>query len=91
MKSLKPSMRENKRYLLIRAKNPRKNVEKAILDFIGILGLSKCGLSFVTCDKDSTIICVNRESVDKVRASICVFPEKMEVMKVSGTLKGLDR
>jgi hypothetical protein len=24
-----------------------------------------------------------------VRASICVFPKKMEVKKVSGTLKGL--
>ena len=91
MKPLKPSMRENKRYLLVSGKNPRKNVEKAILDFIGVLGLSKCSLSFVMCDRNSTIICVNREMIDKVRASLCVYPEKMEVLKVSGTLKGLGK
>ena len=91
MKSLKPSMRENKRYLLIQGKNLRKNIERAILDFVGVLGLSQCGLSFVTCDRNSTIICVNRELVDKIRASLCVYPEKMEVLKISGTLKGLNR
>lgn len=91
MKSLKPSMREKKRYLLIQGKNLKKNIEKAILDFVGVLGLSQCGLSFVKSNNNSAIICVNRESVDKVRASLCVFPEKMEVVKVSGTLKNLDK
>ena len=89
MKSLKPSMKENKRYLLVNGKDTRKNVEKAILDFIGILGMSKCGLSFVKTEKDSSIICINRESINHVRASFAVFPEKIEVLRVSGTLKGL--
>ena len=89
MKSLKPSMRENKRYLLVVGKNLRENVEKAILDFLGIFGMSKCGLGFVKTEKDSAIIYVNREMLNEVRAAICVFPEKMEVKKVSGTLKGL--
>lgn len=89
MKSLIPSHKENKRYLLVRGKNLKKNVEKAILDFVGVLGLSKVGLSFIKSSKDSVVICVNREAVDSVRASLCVFPEKMEVLKVSGTLKGL--
>lgn len=89
MKPLKPSARENKRYLLISGKNLRENVEKAILDFIGVLGLSGCGLSFISCDGGKAIVCVNREAVDKVRAGLCVFPEKMEVLRVSGTLKGL--
>jgi RNase P/RNase MRP subunit POP5 len=89
MKSLKPSMKENKRYLLVRGENLRQNIEKAILDFVGILGMSKTGLSFIKQDKVSAVICVNREAVDKVRASLCVFPEKMEVKKVSGTLKSL--
>ena len=89
MKSLKPSMRENKRYLLVHGEDLRKNIEKAILDFIGVLGFSKVGLEFIKSDKDSAIISVNREMVDSVRASLCVFPKKMEVKMVSGTLKGL--
>lgn len=82
-------MRENKRYLLIKGKNLKKNIEKAIFDFIGILGMSKVGLNWIKSEENSMIISVNREMVDSVRASLCVFPEKMEVKKISGTLKGL--
>jgi RNase P/RNase MRP subunit POP5 len=91
MKSLKPSMRENKRYLLIEGKDLKKNVEKAILDFVGVLGFSKLGLSWIEEKGDYGIISINREMVDSVRASLCVFSKKMEVKKVSGTLKGLKR
>ena len=87
MKSLKPSMRENKRYLFIRGKNLKENVEKAILEFVGKLGMSKTGLSWIKDD----IVSVNREAVDSVRASLAIFPEKIEVLKISGTLKGLKR
>ena len=89
MKSLKPSMRENKRYLLVEGEDLRKNIEKAILDFIGILGLSKVGLEFIKSEKNSAVISVNRESIDSVRASLCIFPKEIEVKMVSGTLKGL--
>ena len=82
-------MKENKRYLLVRGKNLKENVEKAILEFVGILGMSGCGLSFISSKNDEAVICVNREAVDSVRASLAVFKEKMEVTKVSGTLKGL--
>ena len=91
MKSLIPSHRENKRYLKVYGKNLKQNIEKAILEFSGVLGLSKCGLSFIKLNKDSVIISVNREALDLVRASLVVFNEKMEVLKVSGTLKGLER
>ncbi len=91
LKSLKPSMRENKRYLLVEGKNLRKNIEESILDFIGVLGMSKVGLSFIKESSKSAIICINREMVDSVRASLVVFPEKMEVKRVSGTLKGLKK
>ena len=89
MKPLKPSAREKKRYLLVRGKNLKSNIEKAILDFIGVLGMSKCGLSWIKSDVNSAVICVNREMVDSVRASLCVWPEKISVEKVSGTLKAL--
>lgn len=91
MKSLKPTMREKKRYLLVEGKNPKENIEKAILDFIGILGMSKVGLGFVKTEKDSAIISVNRQALNEVRASLCVFHEKIEVKRVSGTLKGLKK
>jgi len=89
LKPLKPSMRENKRYLLIKGKNLKENIEKSILEFIGILGMSKTGLGFIKTGKDFTIISVNREMVDSVRASFAVFQDKITVEKVSGTLKGL--
>ena len=91
MKSLKPTMRENKRYLLVDGENLKGNIEKAILDFVGVLGMSKVGLDFIKTNNNSAIISVNREMVDSVRASLCVAPKKMEVKKVSGTLKGLGK
>jgi len=89
MKALKPSMKEKRRYLVVKGKNLKKNIEKAILDFIGILGMSEAGLKFIKINKDSTIISVNRKSVDKIRASLATYPKKITVAKVSGTLKGL--
>ena len=91
MKSLKPSMRENKRYLLVKGKNLKRNIEKAILEFIGVLGMSKVGLGWIKTDANSAVISVNRKMVDSVRASFCVWPEKTEVERVSGTLKGLGK
>jgi RNase P/RNase MRP subunit POP5 len=93
MKPLIPSHKENKRYLLVHGKELKENIEKAILELSGTRGISKCGLSFISSDssKNSAVISVNRESVDLVRASLAVFPEKMEVLRVSGTLKGLKR
>jgi RNase P/RNase MRP subunit POP5 len=89
MKSLKPSMREKKRYLLVKGKNLKKNIEKAILEFMGIFGMSKIGFNWIKSEKDFAIISINRKYVDLVRASLCVWPEKMIVEKISGTIKGL--
>jgi len=91
MKPLKPSMREKKRYLLVKGKNPKENIEEALKDFLGVLGMSKLGLGWIKTEKDSAIISINREMVDNVRASLVVWPEKMTVKRVSGTLKGLNK
>jgi len=91
MKPLKPSMKENKRYLLIKGKNLKKNIESAILEFVGVLGMSKTGLSYIKSGKDWVVICINREALNNVRASLCVWPAKMSVEKVSGTLRGLGK
>ncbi len=89
MKALKPSMREKKRYLLIKGKNLKKNVEEIIKDFIGTLGMSKTSLSWIKTGEDWVIVSVNRNMVDAVKASFCISPEKIYVKKVSGTLKKL--
>jgi len=87
MKSLKPTMRENKRYLLVKGKI--EDIEKAILDFIGVLGMSKAGLGWIKKSKDGAIISVNRGSLDHVRASFAAWPREIRVLRVSGTIKGL--
>lgn len=87
MKSLKPSMREKKRYLLLKGSNLKANVKKAILDGIGAIGMSKAGFSWVKED----VIAINRESLNEVRACFAIFPEKIEVLLVSGSLKKLKK
>ena len=89
MKALKPSMRERKRYLLMRGNDLRKNVEKAIISFIGELGMSKTSPKWIKVGKNSGILSINRKSLDHVRASFVVFSSKISVEKVSGSLKGL--
>lgn len=84
-------MRENKRYLFVRGNNLRKNVKKAILEGIGVLGLSRTGFSWIKSGEDSAIVAVNREALNEVRASFAIFPEKIHVERVSGTLKGLKK
>jgi RNase P/RNase MRP subunit POP5 len=87
MKPLKPSIREKKRYLLV--KGNIKDVEKSILEGIGVLGMSKTGFGWIKTGKDSAVISINREALNNVRASFAIWPKKIEVEKVSGTLRGL--
>ena len=89
MKALKPSMREKKRYLL--TKGNIKDIERAILEGVGVIGMSKTGLGWIKSSKESAIISVNREAVDSVRACFALWPEKIWVERVSGTLKGLGK
>jgi len=87
-KRLKPTLRENKRYVL--CNGSKDNIEKAILEFIGVLGYSKSGIKFIKDDKikiGNSVFAVNREKIDEIRASL-MFKD-IEVKKVSGTLKGL--
>ena len=89
MKALKPSMREKKRYLLVRGNI--KDIERAILDGVGVIGMSKTGLGWIKSGKESAVISINRQVVDSVRACFALWPEKIWVERVSGTLKGLKK
>ncbi len=80
-KSLKPSFRENKRYLLTDSR--KEDIGKAILDYIGILGYSKAAPVFV-----GKVLAINRKELDKVKAALLLAG--IQVRKVSGTLRGLE-
>lgn len=83
---LKPSARDNRRYFLIDCKE-NKEIEKAILDYIGILGFAKSAYMFVKKENEKIIGSCLRENLDPVLASLAFA--KLNVLKVSGTLKAL--
>ena len=86
---LKPSARNNRRYLLI--KGTRNLVESAILEFIGVLGWAEASPVFVSEKNGEVIVAVNREALVNVKAGLALAKENLTVLRVSGTLKGLDR
>ncbi len=87
MKSLIPSHKEKKRYLLLKGKDLKKNVNLAIKDFVGNLGLAEASPTFIK----KNILSINRKSLYKVRASFVLWEERIEIIRVSGTLKGLEK
>ena len=89
MKSLKPSHRENKRYLLIRGTVTQDNIDKAIFDYIGVLGYAEAAVHFISFNKVEIILAVNRKSLEKIRASFLMYEKEIKIVKVSGSLKGL--
>tara|TARA_Y100000310_G_C20090489_1_gene538026 strand:+ start:224 stop:502 length:279 start_codon:yes stop_codon:yes gene_type:complete len=90
MKSLKPSHREKKRYLLIRGNDvSRKNIEGAILEFVGVLGYAEASPSFIKSEKSKVILAINRGALDKVRASFLTSGKDLRIEKVSGSISKL--
>jgi RNase P/RNase MRP subunit POP5 len=84
---LRQSARDNRRYFFMNSSDKEK-VERAILEYIGVLGFAKSNFMFV--EKDGKIIgsCV-RESLENIRASLAW--KGIKIQKVSGTLAGLFR
>ena len=90
MKSLKPSHREKKRYILIKGKDAdKKNIEETILEFIGILGFAEACPKFIKVE-DKIILAVNRKTVDKIRTSFLMSEKDLKIIRVSGTIKKLE-
>ncbi len=89
MLNLKATMRANRRYLLIQG--IRSSIEKAILEFIGLLGWADAAPVFVSEKNGQVILCVNREGLTKVRAALALAKDELEILRVSGTLKGLEK
>lgn len=89
MLKLKPSARENKRYILV--KGSRYNIEKAILEFIGVLGWAKASPVFVSEVADEVVLCINNKALNNVKAAFSLAKNELKVLRVSGTLKGLSK
>jgi RNase P/RNase MRP subunit POP5 len=93
MKPLKPSHREKKRYLLINGKDLNKeNIDNAIMDYVGALGHAQTSPKIIRTKKssDGIILSVNRQMLDKVRASFLMSGKDLRIIRVSGSLKGLE-
>ena len=86
MKKLIPSHRENKRYLLIKGKNLKSNIEKSILEFIGVLGYAAACPQFIKSTSKSVVLCINRNLLEKVRTSFLMSGKDMKIEKVSGSV-----
>ncbi len=86
---IKPSAKTKRRYLLIQAS--KSEIEKAILDYLGILGWAKSSPQFVKTESKNTVLAVETKSLADVRAAFEISPEKIKVLRVSGTLKGLEK
>ncbi len=87
MKPLKPTMREKKRYLLIKGGISEKKIIESIKEFGGILGLSNARPFFIEKNKEYLILCINRKALNLVRASFAICKEEIKILAVSGTLK----
>lgn len=90
MKALKPSHREHKRYLLISGKDAGKEkIEGSILKFIGILGYAKACPQIIKTIGNKVVLAVNRQEIDKIRASFILSGMDIKIEKVSGILNKL--
>lgn len=89
MKKLKPSHKEKKRYLLLEGEVSEKNIDEAIIEYIGILGYAKASPKVITKTKGKVILAINRKELDKIRAAFLLSEKKIKILKVSGSLKKL--
>jgi RNase P/RNase MRP subunit POP5 len=84
----KPSGKVHRRYLLLKGVSAKK-VREAILEFVGVLGYAEADPQFVSRLKTKDVVlAVERSALTKVRAALAASGCG-EVVKVSGTLRGL--
>ena len=86
---LKPSSKIKRRYLLLEA-NSKEEIEKAILDYIGILGWASSSPFFIQLKENKIILAIDRKEINNVRAALELSKLNIKIKKVSGTLKGLN-
>ncbi len=85
---IQSSARINRQYILFNTSS-KEEIEKILLDYLGVLGCSKASPIFIKSKKDKIILSVNREEVNNVRAAIELANSNIKILNVSGTLKSL--
>ena len=88
MSAFPPTARVKRRYLLV--KGSREAIERALLDYLGLLGWSRAAPLFLPVDKERWICAVDRKEIVHARAALALAPETLDVIRVSGTLDGLN-
>lgn len=104
LKTLKPTLRERKRYIVfeaisnkvIIAKQAKKAIENALMDYCGVNGSAKAGMIFLADkydDKKQTgIVRVCHKSVEDIKSALCLItkinndPVLFRSLGVSGIL-----
>jgi len=87
---LKSSARIKRRYILSDSRD-KEEIEKIILDYLGILGWAKASPIFLKNRDGGIIFAIDRKEVDNVRAAFEISNSKIKIIRVSGTLKGLEK
>ena len=89
---IKASAKIKRRYLLLQASGTEA-VEQAILEYIGILGWATASPVWVALksDREALVLSVAADALVNVRAAFAASPAGIRVVKVSGTLAGLQR
>ncbi len=86
---LKSSARIKRHYILL--ESSKKEAENAILDYIGILGWAKASPVFIEAKSASkTILSIDRKEMNSVKSAFELSNANIKIIKVSGTLKGLN-
>jgi len=86
---IKASARIAERYLLLEASS-KKEISDILIHFLGVFGMSEAMPHFVDImGSNAIVLAVNRKSIDSVRAAFELSKDKIKVLRVSGTLKGL--
>ena len=81
-----PSARDNRRYFICNSQEKEK-IEKAILEYIGVLGFARANFMFLDMNGKIVGSC-KRESLEEIRASLAW--KGIKIQRVSGTIKGLE-
>ena len=64
----------------------RTGSRSEILEFIGVLGYAEASPQVIKQSKSSILLAINRNSLDKVRASFVMSKKDLQIVKVSGAV-----
>jgi RNase P/RNase MRP subunit POP5 len=80
---LLPSLKEKKHYLVF--KGDKDKVEKALYEFLGVLGFAKAAPLIVESKKGYGVLSFNRQYTNEIRAAFSFY--HLETLGISGTIK----